>query len=145
MTPKSDSNSVARIRRNHNVSKCAQSFLVNYSLAEYVGSTRQRQAFQTVYSIHFRLSTKCLCTFLISPMHSTCPAHLTVLDFITFVLSGETYKLWSSPVSHSLLNSFLTRTQIEKNLFLLIDFHRLLAASVFLYRHFALCSIHTTI
>jgi hypothetical protein len=110
VTLKSD-NSVARTRRNHNVSKTAQSILVNYSLTQYLGSATQRQAFQTVYSVPFRLSTKSLCTFLISAMHATCSAHLAVLDFTIFILSDETYKLGSSPDGHSLLNSFLTRTQ----------------------------------
>jgi hypothetical protein len=118
VTPKNDNNSVARTRRNHNVSKSARSILVNYSLTEYVGSATQRQAFQTVYSVLFRLSTKSLCKFIISAMHATCPAHLAALDFIIFILSDETYKLGSSPVSHSLLNSFFTRTQNREKLVL---------------------------
>jgi hypothetical protein len=40
--------------------------------------------------------TKILCEFLISYMRATCPTHLTILDFITPIVFGEAYKLWSS-------------------------------------------------
>jgi hypothetical protein len=36
--------------------------------------------------------TKILCAFLLSSMHATCPAHLTLLDWIVLI-SGERYKV----------------------------------------------------
>jgi hypothetical protein len=40
-------------------------------------------------------STKILCEFLISPVCATCSAHVTLLDLITLIISGEMYELWS--------------------------------------------------
>ena len=40
--------------------------------------------------------TKILCTFLLFPLHATCPAHLIFLDFITRMILGEEYKSLSS-------------------------------------------------
>jgi len=37
-----------------------------------------------------------LYSFLIGPMHDTCPAHLTLLHLITLITFGEPYKLQSS-------------------------------------------------
>jgi hypothetical protein len=55
-------------------------------------------------SIHLRLGlpigllpsffhTNNLYTFLFSPIRTTCPAHLILLDFIILIILGEDYKL----------------------------------------------------
>jgi hypothetical protein len=51
-------------------------------------------------------------SFLVSPMRTICPAHLSFLDFITTIILRDESKLWSttlrrlpqSPVISSLLN-----------------------------------------
>jgi hypothetical protein len=53
---------------------------------------------------HSRISTKILCAFLIFPMLATCPAH-RILDFITLIIFGEAFELWSSSLC-SLLSHF---------------------------------------
>jgi hypothetical protein len=56
-------------------------------------------------------STKILCDLLFSSMHSTCSTHLLVLNLMTLVTVGETYKLWSSslcsPLHLPFTSSFL--------------------------------------
>jgi hypothetical protein len=47
------------------------------------------------FSPHF--PTKILYALLVSHMRATFPAHLILLDFITWTMLGELYKLWRSP------------------------------------------------
>jgi hypothetical protein len=56
------------------------------------------------------LPNKCLSTFLISPVHATCPAHLIFLHLMILTTSAVEYKLWSFSLRnflHPPLTSFL--------------------------------------
>jgi hypothetical protein len=46
--------------------------------------------------------TKTLYTFLSSHIRVTCPTHLILPDLICLMISGDEYKLWSSPVRNFL-------------------------------------------
>ena len=62
--------------------------------------------------------TKTLYTLISSPIRATCPAHLTLLDFITRTILGEEYKLFSSSLSnllHSPVASSLLGPDISPN------------------------------
>jgi hypothetical protein len=48
---------------------------------------------------------KTLHAFLTSPMHATCPFHLTVLELITLVILGEAYKLCNMNFHPKLMNA----------------------------------------
>jgi len=47
--------------------------------------------------------SKILYAFLISPIHTTCPAHFIHLDLTPLIIFGEAYKLQSSSLNNLLL------------------------------------------
>jgi len=45
------------------------------------------------WSLPFTSSNQNIYAFLISPMRTTCPAHLVIINLITLITFGEAYKL----------------------------------------------------
>ena len=65
--------------------------------------------------------TKILYTPLLSPIHTTCPTHLILLDFITRAILGEEYRSFSSLLCN-FLHSPVTLSLLDPNTLLTILF-----------------------
>jgi hypothetical protein len=66
------------------------------------------------------------CMFLSSPLHTTCPAYLILLDLICLMISGDKYKLWNSWLCN-FHHSTITSSLLSPNIFLGILFSNTLS------------------
>jgi hypothetical protein len=62
------------------------------------------------------------------PVHATSPDHLTLLDFITWIIFANEYSLWSSSIC-SLFHSFVTSSLLLRNVYLSTLFSNILSLS----------------
>jgi hypothetical protein len=53
-----------------------------------------------------------LYAFLISPMRTTCPAHLIILDLIILIIFAEQHKIWSSTAPYLRINRTCDNTKL---------------------------------
>ena len=73
------------------------------------------------FPLSFRFPTKTLYAFPFSPIHNTCPTHLSSSDLITQIISAEQHKSCSSPLC-SFLQSPVISSLTRPNIFLTIPF-----------------------
>ena len=66
---------------------------------------------------HSGLPTKKLYMPLLSPTHTTCPAHVILLDFITHTILGKEYRSLSYSLC-SFLHSLVTSSLLDPNILL---------------------------
>ena len=73
--------------------------------------------FQVSFFRHFSLQKPCiysLYAFLLSPIRATWPAHLSLLDLITWIILGEDYRSLSASL-YSFLHSPVTSSLLGPN------------------------------